>query len=90
MNENDKLAYEAKKQHCVNQPRLISVNMFVDMFEAVGVNSSLKRHLSMHDDQIEKIKKEMAVMNKRASELKTNIDNVEKTAERNLQNNRKE
>jgi hypothetical protein len=50
LNEKDKAAYEVKKNHCINQPRLISVQMFVDMFEAVGVNSSLSRRCDSHDD----------------------------------------
>lgn len=60
------------------------------MFEAVGVNSSLSRRCDSHDDQLEKIKKEIAAMNKRAADLKTNIDNVEKSADVNLQNVRRE
>jgi len=50
MNEKDKAAFAVKKEHCINQPRLISVRMFVDMFEAVGVNSSLSRRCDNHDD----------------------------------------
>ena len=54
------------------------------MFEAVSKNSSLSKRCDGHDEQDRLLHKEIAALNKRCNELKTNIDNVEKSAENNL------
>jgi hypothetical protein len=88
--DSDTSTQKAKKKNhkkhakTINQPRLISVKMFVDMFEAVSKNSSLSKRCDGHDEQDRILHKEIAALNKRCNELKVNIDNVEKSAESNL------
>lgn len=51
-NETKKEKHEKHKlqKKAIEQPRLISVKAFVDMFEAVGINSSLSKRCNVLDE----------------------------------------
>ena len=82
-NNKEKAIKEKSRKKAVEQPRLISVNAFVDMFEAVGINSSLSKRCNVIDETIVKLNKDIGALNVRAKLLKSNIDDTEKTAETN-------
>jgi hypothetical protein len=50
--EDEKAKLEVERKHAIEMPRLISIKTFVDMFEAVGANSSLSKRCDTHDEQI--------------------------------------
>jgi hypothetical protein len=62
--ENESKKEKAKKEKlqkkAIETPRLISVKGFVDMFEAVGINSSLSKRCNVLDETILKLNKEIS------------------------------
>ena len=50
--EEEKAKLEVERRHAIDMPRLLSIKTFVDMFEAVGANSSLSKRCDTHDEQI--------------------------------------
>lgn len=80
LKEAQKREYDEAKTKAVNEARLISIRGFNDLFEAVGIRSSLQKGLDGHSSQIEAIEKENVRQNEVDASLQKQIKDAEMAA----------
>ncbi len=71
--------YKKARQEAVLSPRLLSVVGFQNLFEQALTHSWLRRRQDETDEEIKKLKEEIAGLKVRDQELKDNIDANDKS-----------